>query len=73
MRFGRRRLICFAMAGSILVAAVIGFAGPLAMGWILDLAGGMSPVAWGLAFAMVATSLIVFLIMRPGGLVGDTN
>ncbi|MEK7687929.1 MAG: MFS transporter, partial [Pseudomonadota bacterium] len=31
-----------------------GFVGPLVVGWTLDLAGGMSPIAWGLAFAVVA-------------------
>ena len=133
IRFGRRRLICIAMAGSILIGAAIGFVGPLsytiamvlvliygvviwldsasltagtvgsadparrgatlavhsmlgygggflgplAIGWTLDLAGGMSPLAWGLAFSMVAgmvvLSLATFLILRPRELAGDRN
>ncbi|MFO1087584.1 MAG: MFS transporter [Reyranellaceae bacterium] len=52
-----------------------GFVGPLAIGWTLDLAGGMSPVAWGLAWAVVAIlmalALIAFLRIRPRGLEGD--
>lgn len=31
-----------------------GFVGPLAMGWTLDLAGGMTPTAWAVAFGSVA-------------------
>ena len=52
-----------------------GFVGPLAVGWVLDLQGGMSPAAWAAAFAMIAAlmliALAVFLIMRPRALVGD--
>jgi MFS family permease len=52
-----------------------GFVGPLAVGWTLDLAGGMSPVAWGLAFLMVAVlmslALAAFLVIRPRELEGD--
>jgi dipeptide/tripeptide permease len=52
-----------------------GFVGPLAIGWTLDLAGGMSPVAWGLAFLMVAVlmslALAAFLVIRPRELEGD--
>jgi predicted MFS family arabinose efflux permease len=52
-----------------------GFIGPLAIGWTLDLAGGMSPTAWGAAFAMIAVlslaALIAFRAMRPRGLAGD--
>ena len=133
MRFGRRRLICIAMAASIVIGVTIGFVGPLsytiavmlvlvygvfiwldsasltagttgsadparrgatlavhsmlgysggflgplAIGWTLDLAGGMSTLAWGLAFSMVAgmvvLSLATFLIMRPRELAGDRN
>ncbi len=133
IRFGRRRLICFAMVGSILIGVTIGFVGPLsytiamalvlvygifiwldsasltagttgsadperrgatlavhsmlgygggflgplAIGWTLDLAGGMSSLAWGLAFSVVAgmvvLSLATFLIMRPRALAGDRN
>jgi MFS family permease len=52
-----------------------GFVGPLAVGWILDLRGGMSPAAWASAFSMIAVftviALGVFLIMRPRALAGD--
>jgi predicted MFS family arabinose efflux permease len=52
-----------------------GFIGPLAIGWTLDLAGGMSPTAWGLAFAVVAIimapALAVFIAIRPRDLEGD--
>jgi predicted MFS family arabinose efflux permease len=52
-----------------------GFIGPLAIGWTLDAAGGMSPTAWGAAFAMIAllslAALIAFRAMRPRGLAGD--
>ncbi|MGE0421611.1 MAG: MFS transporter [Reyranellaceae bacterium] len=52
-----------------------GFVGPLAIGWTLDLAGGMSPMAWGLAFLLVAVlmvaALAVFLAIRPRELAGD--
>jgi len=34
-----------------------GFVGPLALGWTLDAMGGMSPIAWGVAFGVV--SLVV--------------
>ncbi len=52
-----------------------GFVGPLAVGWVLDLQGGMSASAWVAAFAMIAAfsvlALALFLIMRPGPLAGD--
>ncbi|MSP75482.1 MAG: MFS transporter [Rhodospirillaceae bacterium] len=52
-----------------------GFVGPLVVGFTLDLAGGMSPMAWGLAFLVVAVlmalALGAFLIMRPRELDGD--
>ncbi|TAJ42456.1 MAG: MFS transporter [Reyranella sp.] len=52
-----------------------GFVGPLVVGWTLDLAGGMSPTAWGLAFLVVAALMLLalgaFLIMRPRELEGD--
>ncbi|MDP2334166.1 MAG: MFS transporter [Reyranella sp.] len=52
-----------------------GFVGPLVVGWTLDLAGGMSPMAWGLAFLVVAVlmllALAAFLLMRPRELEGD--
>ena len=52
-----------------------GFVGPLMIGIILDLAGGMSQLAWGLAFLAVAVlmllALIVFRAIRPRELAGD--
>ena len=52
-----------------------GFVGPLAVGLTLDLAGGMSPLAWGLAFGVVAAfmldALAIFLAIRPRELAGD--
>ena len=52
-----------------------GFVGPLAVGWTLDLAGGMSPLGWGLSFALIAAlmmaALTAFLSIRPRELAGD--
>ena len=52
-----------------------GFVGPLVVGWMLDLAGGMSPIAWGLAFLVVGVlmlvALVAFLMLRPADLTGD--
>jgi len=52
-----------------------GFIGPLVVGFTLDLAGGMSPMAWGLAFLVVAVlmlmALVAFLVIRPRELEGD--
>jgi len=52
-----------------------GFLGPLVLGWVLDLAGGMSQTAWGFAFATVAAIMLVgplaMLILKPEGLQGD--
>jgi MFS family permease len=52
-----------------------GFVGPLAIGWTLDLAGGASPKAWGLAFgviaALTALALTTFWVMRPRDMDGD--
>lgn len=52
-----------------------GFVGPLAIGWTLDLAGGMSPLGWGLAWAVVALlmalALVAFARIRPRELEGD--
>jgi MFS family permease len=52
-----------------------GFVGPLAIGWTLDLSGGMSPFGWGLSFlviaALMAIALVVFTLLRPRELEGD--
>ncbi|UYN93611.1 MAG: MFS transporter [Enhydrobacter sp.] len=52
-----------------------GFVGPLAIGWTLDLSGGMSPLGWGLSFLVIAVlmagALVAFLIIRPRELEGD--
>ena len=52
-----------------------GFVGPLMIGYTLDLAGGMSRVAWSAAFLMVAVlmllALAAFWWMRPRELAGD--
>jgi MFS family permease len=52
-----------------------GFVGPLAIGWTLDLSGGMSPLGWGLSFLVIAVlmalALIAFTILRPRELEGD--
>jgi MFS family permease len=52
-----------------------GFVGPIMIGWILDLAGGMSPAGWGFAFLHVAVITLVgqlaFVALRPRDLVGD--
>lgn len=131
IRFGRRRLVATAMALSILIGAVIGFAGstsywlavglivvygmiiwldsssltagaagaadparrgatlavhsmlgyaggfigPLAVGWTLDLSGGMSARGWGLGFLVIAVLMAIalagFLTLRPRELEGD--
>jgi predicted MFS family arabinose efflux permease len=131
IRFGRRRLIHAAMAGSIVIAAALavagtasygaavallmlygvvvwldsssltagaagtaepsrrgatlavhsmlgyagGFVGPVAIGWVLDLSGGMSASGWAAAFLLIAflvlLSLTAFIAMRPLELEGD--
>lgn len=52
-----------------------GFVGPLIIGFILDLGGGMSPMSWGLSFLAVGSlmllALAVFWIIRPRELAGD--
>jgi MFS family permease len=54
-----------------------GFVGPLAMGAILDLAGGESAFAWGIAFAHVgaimALGLLAMVVLRPKDLAGDRD
>jgi MFS family permease len=53
-----------------------GFIGPLAVGWTLDLSGGMSSLGWGLGFLVIAVlmamALAAFLIIRPRDLEGDS-
>lgn len=52
-----------------------GFIGPLLIGWILDLGGGMSTMSWGLAFASVALlmfcAFVLFVWINPKELAGD--
>lgn len=52
-----------------------GFVGPIAIGWILDLSGGMSAMGWGLAFLHVAAitllGQVAFVLLAPRDLVGD--
>jgi predicted MFS family arabinose efflux permease len=52
-----------------------GFVGPLLVGWVLDLSGGMSQLGWGLSFLSVAVlmalSLATFWAIRPRELEGD--
>jgi predicted MFS family arabinose efflux permease len=52
-----------------------GFVGPIAIGWILDLSGGMSAVGWGLAFLHVAViallGQVAFVLLGPRNLPGD--
>ena len=38
-----------------------GFVGPLAVGWVLDLQGGMSATAWAAAFSMIAALMLLAL------------
>jgi MFS family permease len=52
-----------------------GFVGPLMIGVILDLGGGMSRASWGAAFLAVAflmlLALLAFWLIRPRELAGD--
>jgi predicted MFS family arabinose efflux permease len=52
-----------------------GFVGPLMVGWVLDLSGGMSQLGWGMSFLSIAVlmvlALITFWIIRPRELEGD--
>lgn len=54
-----------------------GFVGPLVMGSILDLAGGESAFAWGIAFAHIAAvmafGLLAIIVLRPNDLAGDRS
>ena len=51
------------------------FIGPLAFGWVLDLAGGGSPLAWGLAYASMGVVMVLgalaLVAMNPAELTGD--
>ena len=52
-----------------------GFIGPLLVGWILDLSGGMSQLGWGMSFFSVAMlmgfALLTFCMIWPRELAGD--
>ena len=54
-----------------------GFLGPLALGAMLDLAGGASVVGWGVAFGHVTVALLLgalaFVWLRPADLAGDRS
>jgi len=54
-----------------------GFIGPIVIGWILDLSGGMSVVGWGLAFLHVAFIMaigqVAFHLLAPRDLAGDRS
>ncbi len=52
-----------------------GFVGPLMIGWMLDLSGGMSTIGWGLSFASVSVLMLAALAwfrwINPAELQGD--
>jgi predicted MFS family arabinose efflux permease len=52
-----------------------GFIGPLMVGWVLDLSGGMSQLGWGLSFfsiaMLMALALLAFWVIQPRELEGD--
>jgi hypothetical protein len=52
-----------------------GFLGPLVLGATLDLFGGASVLAWGVAFGHVTVALLIgtaaFVWLRPADLAGD--
>ena len=54
-----------------------GFVGPIVIGWILDLGGGMSAVSWGFAFMHIAVIGLIgrfaFVALAPRDLVGDRS
>ncbi len=54
-----------------------GFIGPIVIGWILDLSGGMSVRGWGLAFLHVAIIMgvgqVAFRLLAPRDLAGDRS
>jgi MFS family permease len=64
---------------TLAVHSMVGYAGgvvgPVVVGLILDLMGGMSGLSWGLAFLSIAIldllGLALFSIMKPPELIGD--
>ncbi|MGH7399999.1 MAG: MFS transporter [Candidatus Rokuibacteriota bacterium] len=54
-----------------------GFIGPIVIGWILDLSGGMSVMGWGLAFLHVTFIMAIgqaaFRLLAPRDLAGDRS
>jgi MFS family permease len=52
-----------------------GFVGPLLVGFVLDLSGGMSTLGWSAAFASIAvltlSALVAFTLLRPRELEGE--
>ncbi len=52
-----------------------GFVGPLVMGVVLDLSGGMSMLGWGFAFLHLTAAMLLgrvaFVVLRPQALAGD--
>ncbi|MEK9754243.1 MAG: MFS transporter [Rhodospirillaceae bacterium] len=52
-----------------------GFVGPLVIGGVLDLMGGMSALSWGVAFGAIALIMAIgplaIVILKPEGLAGD--
>jgi len=52
-----------------------GFVGPITIGWILDAAGGMSVLGWGMAFLhvgiVVLAGRVAFVWLSPRDLIGD--
>jgi len=54
-----------------------GSVGPIVIGWILDLSGGMSTMGWGLAFLHVAViallGQVAFVLLGPRDLAGDRS
>ena len=58
----RRRISKVEVHSHVLTPAMLGylggFVGPFAVGWALDLAGGMSPRGWAFAFGLVALVVV---------------
>jgi len=63
------------LAGHSALGYAGGFVGPLIIGFILDLGGGMSRLSWGFAFLSIAVltllALVTFWAIRPKELAGD--